>query len=350
MYFPKPILEALRRRRQGVRCGTCDSCQETSVQNRMIHNFDQALCYKPARLLDRSSACSTKPVDEVENPVRDGTRAAPTSPLRRAEQYNPGVWLRVRTRVWERRREGVCSLGYDPRPKLSLLRVGMMKLLDQDLLKTPPQAAPTGGLLADMSKIGKIEMQLAISEHARFRPQNARTCRPKLVITHTKLLARKPRYAIYKTVMQGKRQWGGGGCHALTPIRVVLARRAGVNPPRASPPNPPCASPLNPRWRRAASSGARAGGGRERYVPADAHGAGEEEEREARGLGHAPCCDVDGAQCVNIYPNVRPRKRSPGLAVVRTAHAVSPGPFTSARISSSSHRRHLRSLPLIVVI
>jgi hypothetical protein len=36
-----------------------------------------------------------------------------------------------------RRREGVCSLGsgYDPRPKLSLLRVGM-KLSDQDLLKT----------------------------------------------------------------------------------------------------------------------------------------------------------------------------------------------------------------------
>jgi hypothetical protein len=43
--------------------------------------------------------------------------------------------VRVRTRVWERRREGVYSLGYDPRPTPSLLLVGM-KLSDPDLLKT----------------------------------------------------------------------------------------------------------------------------------------------------------------------------------------------------------------------
>jgi hypothetical protein len=43
--------------------------------------------------------------------------------------------VRVRTRVWERRREGVCSLSYDPRPTPYLLRVGM-KLSDPDLLKT----------------------------------------------------------------------------------------------------------------------------------------------------------------------------------------------------------------------
>jgi hypothetical protein len=38
-------------------------------------------------------------------------------------------------RVWERRREGVCSLGYDPRPTPSLLRVGI-KLSDPGRLKT----------------------------------------------------------------------------------------------------------------------------------------------------------------------------------------------------------------------
>jgi hypothetical protein len=38
-------------------------------------------------------------------------------------------------RVWGWWRGGVCSLGYDPRPTPSLLRVGM-KLSDPDLLQT----------------------------------------------------------------------------------------------------------------------------------------------------------------------------------------------------------------------
>jgi hypothetical protein len=42
---------------------------------------------------------------------------------------------------------------------------------------------------------------------------------------------------------------------------------------------------------------------------------------------------------------VRSWKRSPGLPVVRTVHAVSPEPSPSARISSTSHRRHLKNPP-----
>ncbi|KAJ1623989.1 hypothetical protein T492DRAFT_282296 [Pavlovales sp. CCMP2436] len=55
--------------------------------------------------------------------------------------------------------------------------------------------------------------------------------------------------------------------------------------------------------------------------------------------------DLEVPMRVNIYKNVRPRRRSPSLSVVQQQYTVILGPFSNTRMASSSPRRHLKLSP-----
>jgi len=69
-----------------------------------------------------------------------------------------------------------------------------------------------------------------------------------------------------------------------------------------------------------------------------------------RDPGPKPQFEPQPFERLNIYKNVRPRKRSPSLPVVQQQHTVSLGPFPSTRIASSSPPRHLRLPPPISLL